>query len=498
MGLVAWALPFELFLLGIPLVRGKESGATPGRIAGDLLSVIVAAALVQVGGPSRTAFGAHPAGGVVGELFGEVARSLFSTAGSFLVGFSCLGLILIGRAAFSFIALARLLARVATRVGIWMAGASRAVAEAWSQARALERGRQEAERAANEPRIDTSPKDDAIVAAIPMDQEDGMLQALAEPAPPRRPRKPKPAVLPDPPPLAPPDPPSSQPEPELSQLSPVPSAAAVAEGTPATPDVASAPAPDADALPAADKKKRLRKAPTIVDTSAALEKERAAPEETQLARRASTFVLPSIDFLVAEKVDPSLSVDREKLLANAAKLVETLAHYGVEGKVEDILPGPTVTTYEVSPAAGTKVSKVAGLADGPGSRPCEKSAHRRAHTRQESHRLRVAQRQARPRGPAGPGRGPALPIDRGAAPGGAGARHSRQPRLRRPGEHAARHRRGSDGRRQEHVGLNVMLPVAPLPPDAGGAAPSHDRPEGRRARARSTASRTCSFRSSPT
>ena len=35
-----------------------------------------------------------------------------------------------------------------------------------------------------------------------------------------------------------------------------------------------------------------------------------------------------------------------------------LAHYGVQGKVEDILPGPTVTTYEVSPAAGTKVSKV--------------------------------------------------------------------------------------------------------------------------------------------
>src|SRR6202041_2982205 len=33
-GLVAWALPLELFLLGIPLVRGKESAATPGRIAG--------------------------------------------------------------------------------------------------------------------------------------------------------------------------------------------------------------------------------------------------------------------------------------------------------------------------------------------------------------------------------------------------------------------------------------------------------------------------------
>jgi S-DNA-T family DNA segregation ATPase FtsK/SpoIIIE len=74
-------------------------------------------------------------------------------------------------------------------------------------------------------------------------------------------------------------------------------------------------------------------------------------------------MLPSPDLLVAEKIDPSLAVDKDKLLANAETLIQTLAHYGVQGKVEDILPGPTVTTYEVSPAAGTKVSKVAGLAD---------------------------------------------------------------------------------------------------------------------------------------
>src|SRR5579864_3856183 len=61
-GLVAWGLPLELVLLGIPLVRGKESPATPGRISGDLLITVVAAALVQVGSPGRTAFGAYPAG----------------------------------------------------------------------------------------------------------------------------------------------------------------------------------------------------------------------------------------------------------------------------------------------------------------------------------------------------------------------------------------------------------------------------------------------------
>src|SRR5580698_968833 len=128
-GVTAWGLPLELVVLGIPLVRGKQSAATAGRVAGDLLLAVLTAALVQVGSPSRHAFGTHSAAGLVGELFGEVARSLFSTAGSFLVGFACLGLILIGRAAFSFIAFARLVAHVASRAASWVVGATRAVRE---------------------------------------------------------------------------------------------------------------------------------------------------------------------------------------------------------------------------------------------------------------------------------------------------------------------------------------------------------------------------------
>jgi S-DNA-T family DNA segregation ATPase FtsK/SpoIIIE len=367
-GVVAWGLPFELVLMGIPLVRGKRSPATPGRIAGDLLITVVTAALVQVGSPGRTAFGTYPAGGGVGEIFGELARSLFSTAGSFLVGFACLGLILIGRAAFSFIALARLLARVTTRAAAWIAGASRAVAAAWEQARALEQERRERTLAERQPHIDLSPKDDAIIAALPFDSDAGLIEALAEPmpgaleapAPPKRrrkppaPKEPRPAAI-DESPSEPPAPstPAPPPAPEPEIESPI-----------APPVTATAPDPDeataGDATP--PRTRRAKKMPTIVDTSPALAKETAAPEEAPRGAR-SSFELPPIDFLVAEKVDPSLAVDRDKLLAHAQTLVETLAHYGVQGKVEDILPGPTVTTYEVSPAAGTKVSKVAGLAD---------------------------------------------------------------------------------------------------------------------------------------
>ncbi len=422
-GLVGWALPLELMLLGIPLVRGKESPATAGRIAGDLLLAVVTAALVQVGSPGRTAFGTHPAGGIVGELFGELGRSLFSTAGSFLVGFACLGLILIGRAAFSFIAFARLVARVASHTAAWMAGVSKAVREAWRQARALERERTAIARITSEPNIDTSPRDEAIVAALPFDLEEGVVDALVSPdfepvaarigdgpcEPPAKRRSRKP-------PLAAREAPASP--------SPVPAFETAAAEAAQNPDaIEEVPAPDAEIAPTPDaaapftaseetatRAKRVRKAPTIVDTSAALEKEKA--DSRELPKAPSAFRLPSVDLLVAEKVDPGLAIDRDKLLANAQTLVETLAHYGVQGKVEDILPGPTVTTYEVSPAAGTKVSKVAGLADDLALALARKVRIVAPDPGQEPHRLRAPQRPTGSSGLARPRRGPALPDAR--------------------------------------------------------------------------------------
>ncbi len=388
-GVVAWALPLELFVLGIPLVRGKESAATPGRFAGDLLLAIVTAALVQVGSPGRTAFGSHPAAGAVGELFGEVGRSLFSTAGSFLVGFACLGLILIGRAAFSFIALARLVARLAKGMAEHAVGLWTAVRTAWREARAIEREQDEAARRAQQPIIHptvTELTDDPVIAALPFELDDGLPGTLFEPEPVRKTRPRKSAAQapsskadrrPDPEPLAlvRDDPTTPRSDPAGSRAAP--GALTLLADAPSA-DISSAEArvegDDASASTEAAKGRKSRKAaamPTIVDTSAALELELEAQAPARVQREACeartrkspAFELPPVDFLVPEKIDPSLAIDRDKLLANAEKLVETLAHYGVQGKVEDILPGPTVTTYEVSPAAGTKVSKVAGLAD---------------------------------------------------------------------------------------------------------------------------------------
>ncbi len=167
-GVIAWWVPLEFALLGIPYVTGRRTLITPGRLATDFLVVVIAAAMVQVGWPGKLAFGLHGASGVLGELFGEIARSLFSTIGSFLVGFACLGLLLIARASFSFIALMNAIARFGAKGARGTAEGARSVADAWRTAREIERGVREEERILRLPHID-EPKmsGDAVFAVSP-------------------------------------------------------------------------------------------------------------------------------------------------------------------------------------------------------------------------------------------------------------------------------------------------------------------------------------------
>jgi S-DNA-T family DNA segregation ATPase FtsK/SpoIIIE len=56
-------------------------------------------------------------------------------------------------------------------------------------------------------------------------------------------------------------------------------------------------------------------------------------------------------------------VREDELREEARVLVEKCAEFGVDGKVEQINPGPVVTTFEFRPDAGVKYSRVTGLAD---------------------------------------------------------------------------------------------------------------------------------------
>ena len=81
-----------------------------------------------------------------------------------------------------------------------------------------------------------------------------------------------------------------------------------------------------------------------------------------MPRRTRGYRLPATE-LLSPATGNEPKIDRDRVLGHATRLEKTLLDYGVVGKVEEIHPGPTVTTYEFAPQAGTKVSKVASLAD---------------------------------------------------------------------------------------------------------------------------------------
>ncbi len=78
--------------------------------------------------------------------------------------------------------------------------------------------------------------------------------------------------------------------------------------------------------------------------------------------KAKTYVFPPISMLEAgQKLN--VEVEREELQTNGKKLVDTLKSFGVQTKIIDICRGPSVTRYELQPAAGVKISKITNLAD---------------------------------------------------------------------------------------------------------------------------------------
>ncbi|MBI2394948.1 MAG: DNA translocase FtsK 4TM domain-containing protein [Deltaproteobacteria bacterium] len=138
-GVAAWAIPVELALFAVPFLRSRPSVITPARLAGDVVLGATAAALLHVGSAGRVVFGGPPAGGAIGELFGEVLRSLFSTVGTFLVGVTAIALVLIARATWSFIDFANRASATTAKAASKAAAGAKGVAEAWNQARELER-----------------------------------------------------------------------------------------------------------------------------------------------------------------------------------------------------------------------------------------------------------------------------------------------------------------------------------------------------------------------
>ncbi|MEO0348414.1 MAG: DNA translocase FtsK, partial [Pseudomonadota bacterium] len=71
---------------------------------------------------------------------------------------------------------------------------------------------------------------------------------------------------------------------------------------------------------------------------------------------------PAID-LLKEARGGGRQVNKQELLLKMQHLSQVLADFGVKGDISEVSPGPVVTLYNLEPAAGTKSSRVIGLAD---------------------------------------------------------------------------------------------------------------------------------------
>jgi DNA segregation ATPase FtsK/SpoIIIE, S-DNA-T family len=391
-GGAAWLVPVEMVFLALPLFRGEPLDRPGLRISGDAVILVLLAALLDVLLPDARLFGEVFVGGNVGVIFGELAKGLFSTLGSVLVTLTSIALILVGRASFSFVESCKKVWAFTSYLALRLRSLFERGVLAWTEARAL--------RKAQSVLLDTTPdvKTDAEFASasiffdspevdpwVPYEKtgrppvtlissfrdrskeelnEDFWSGSLCD-----RPHVPAPnsvevqAALGD--------------RVDLTAFGD--KTAVSGRGWEILDDAGTggnesevesieanfAPALDESIGPeskeATSPEEAGVAAPKIVDTTEARATERVKRGRAPEAPRGA-FVLPNPNLLV-EPESRERAVDRNVLLAHASRLERTLLDYGVTGKVEEIHPGPTVTTYEVAPSAGTKVSKVASLSD---------------------------------------------------------------------------------------------------------------------------------------
>ena len=129
---------------------------------------------------------------------------------------------------------------------------------------------------------------------------------------------------------------------------------------------------DGDPKSAADKPAAPTTDPVvhIADGSAppAAPKPKAAPRRPKPITVASTplignYQMPPLDFLQQPDTTQKPTESKEELMANARLMQQTLAQFEIEVALGDITKGPTITRYELHPAPGVKLEKIAALSN---------------------------------------------------------------------------------------------------------------------------------------
>lgn len=93
-----------------------------------------------------------------------------------------------------------------------------------------------------------------------------------------------------------------------------------------------------------------------------LELELSEGSAITIESQSEEYKYPPISLLAEPAVESTKNITAE-LEHTATVLVDTLRSFGVESRIINISRGPSVTRYELQPAAGVKISKITNLAD---------------------------------------------------------------------------------------------------------------------------------------
>jgi S-DNA-T family DNA segregation ATPase FtsK/SpoIIIE len=123
---------------------------------------------------------------------------------------------------------------------------------------------------------------------------------------------------------------------------------------------------DVEGMDAAEEDERRE--PLVAPRAAPAQPSKRASKDTRqktldLAKDKGEFEKPPMDLLAMPTGPRAAQLDEDGLAQNAKMLESVLEDFGVTGTVLKVRPGPVVTLYELEPSAGTKTSRVIGLAD---------------------------------------------------------------------------------------------------------------------------------------
>jgi S-DNA-T family DNA segregation ATPase FtsK/SpoIIIE len=352
LGFSALVLPVGLSVAAWKLFRGAPPRITLVSAAAHAALTLAIAALAHLLLASRTV-ASFPAGGMVGGFLAVRAVRLFSLVGSVLVVSAAALVSLIVATDFQVRRAAVSAWRGLCALAGYLAERAREALERHRQAVAEIRAQEEADRAR---RAEEDALAEVVVVEAEGEQDRAEAEALAGALAAEQARLPfdDPAWV-----RGLEEPPAEDPaeEPPGAHRRRRP-AAPRPDGE--APEAAEVPGPPVAAAPPSPPGR-----PEIVVSQAMLERgkrkdRRKDAPRFDFTKAGDVFQLPSLDLLDAHEAKAK-DLDEGSLQRTAGLIVATLRQHGIEGSIRHIRPGPVVTLYEFSPAAGVKLARIENL-----------------------------------------------------------------------------------------------------------------------------------------